>query len=240
MNIIVKNKNDKNDKNDKLNANTPKDIQLFKSLLEEEGIEQYEKNSLLVLNDFINSYASDIIKDTLNYLKFSSRQKPTMDDFKFAIKLRNENLLNKKLDNSALTDFSNALKYKNKEFPKISNEKVTLNLPSLDNSVLKNNFHVYSDEVRNELKNSNKDIYNWIFRQKLENHEHKKQKGLSLTSRKGDKVKVIQNENGDADSINSNKENKKNEEKNINNKNNSLDLKESYYKVNIDDEENYD
>lgn len=239
MNIITKNKNDKNDKS---SSNIPKDIQLIKSLIEEEGIEQYEKNSLIVLNDFINSYANDIIRDAIFLSKQSSKSKVTIEEFKLATLLRSENLLNKKLDNKNLNQFSAFLKNKYKEFPKLSNEKVALNLPNIDNSLLKNNFHVYSEEVRSELKNSNKDMYNWIFRHKLENHEHKKQKGLSLTSRKGDKIKVSQNnENGEADSVNSNNETskKKNEEKKTNNKINDLPLKETYYKVNID-EENYD
>ena len=74
MNILTKNTKDK--------GNTPKDILLFKKFIEAEGIEEYEKNCLNFISDYLNMYTTDLLEDSVLYAKISGRQKPTIEDVK--------------------------------------------------------------------------------------------------------------------------------------------------------------
>lgn len=74
MNILTKKTKDK--------GNSPKDILLFRKLIESEGIEEYEKNCLNYLSEFVNTYIVDILEDSQINAKLCNRVKPNIEDVK--------------------------------------------------------------------------------------------------------------------------------------------------------------
>ena len=86
MNILTQQTLDK--------GNTPKDIVMIRKLIENEGIffikkikqwlgiEEYEKNTLNFLAEFLNSYTLDILTESKQYAHLSERSKINIEDVK--------------------------------------------------------------------------------------------------------------------------------------------------------------
>lgn len=145
-----------------------------------------------------------------------------------------------------------------------------LTLPSIESTLLKNNYHIYSEQLQSNIEKNNNKANNWFHSNKIENYIRVKHKGLSLAKKRihpisanNNIVNTISdyNKSSNNNNINSNKiiintynegssynESKRNKNKNNNNNsnihlndNNDLNLKERDYADNKDDEEeNYD
>jgi hypothetical protein len=88
MNILTKLTQDK--------GNTPKDILMIRNLIEGEGrlikniflfflcigIEEYEKNTLNFVSEYLNSYIVDILSESKQYALYAERHKINIDDVK--------------------------------------------------------------------------------------------------------------------------------------------------------------
>lgn len=74
MNILNRNVKDKNQ--------YPKDILMLQNIIEEEGVEEYEKNCLSYLTDFINTYTVSILEESQVYAKLCGRSKANLEDIK--------------------------------------------------------------------------------------------------------------------------------------------------------------
>lgn len=74
MNILNKNVKDKNQ--------YPKDILMLQNIIEEEGVEEYEKNCLSYLTEFINTYTVAILEESQVYARLCGRSKANLEDIK--------------------------------------------------------------------------------------------------------------------------------------------------------------
>lgn len=75
MNILTNKTKDK--------GNSPRDILLFRSIIEEEGIVEYEKNCINYLSEFVNTYIINILEEAQIYAKLCNRAKPNIEDVKY-------------------------------------------------------------------------------------------------------------------------------------------------------------
>ena len=228
MNIITKETKDK--------GNTPKDIIMIKKLIENEGIQEYEKNCINYLSDFLNGYITSTLEDSLFYAKMCGRNKPNLEDVKLAVKFKKENNFSKKPSNSVLKATSNLIN--SKALPSIPQGTCTLNLPLVESTQLKNNFQIYSEDVVNNMEKNSNTVDNWFFSSKIENVTRIKQKGLSLSKKKMNiaKPKPEIKENNPHSEI-PNLENINNFNKN---ELNNLNLKEDNYNQEENPEQEYD
>jgi histone H3/H4 len=51
-------------------------------LLTRQGIEEYEKNALNFVSEYLNSYITDILSDSKQYAFFAERNKINIEDIK--------------------------------------------------------------------------------------------------------------------------------------------------------------
>jgi hypothetical protein len=74
MNILTKYTQDK--------GNNPKDILMIKNLIEGIGIEEYEKNTLNFIAEYLNSCITDTLSEAKQYAGYADRHKINLDDVK--------------------------------------------------------------------------------------------------------------------------------------------------------------
>jgi hypothetical protein len=64
-------------------GSTPKDILMIRKIIEGEGIEEYEKNTLNFLSEYLNTYIVDILTESKQYALYADRNKLKIDDVKY-------------------------------------------------------------------------------------------------------------------------------------------------------------
>jgi hypothetical protein len=103
--------------------------------------------------------------------------------YRLAVKLKKENCLNFKPDITVMKSFASIVNSKPlPALPTNSNSGPTLLLPSNDNSLLKNNFHIYSDTITQKLNNK-KNKMNVILKP-TSSDRMKIHKGISLSKKR--------------------------------------------------------
>ena len=140
MNIIQSNNDDDNDK-------LPKDILMIKSFFIKSGIKEFESGCLNYMSEFLNSYATDILTQSKENMIFAGRNKISIDDVKLSIQ-KNQDLsyANKpKIDKLK----ENAEIINRIPLPDIPDSKMIY--PSLENSILRNNFQIFSENLQKNL-----------------------------------------------------------------------------------------
>ena len=206
--------------------NCPKDIAIIRKMFDSLGIEEYEKNTLNYMSEFINSYIVDILKESKKNMGLAGREKINIEDVELAVK-KKQNLMYQSKPSFSKTK-ALADKVNSKSLPQIP-ENQNLIIPPNEINLLKNNFQLYSDELNqilineqnkniiestslrpddlNMLSNKRKVHGNESSKKKLSNI--KKQRKLSLKIKKKkeekkDKQKIMNDDKSSNDSNNMN------------------------------------
>ena len=69
-------------------GNSPKDITIIRKMFNSLGIEEYEKNTLNYISEFINSYIINILKESKKNMILSKRGKINIEDVESAVKTK--------------------------------------------------------------------------------------------------------------------------------------------------------
>ena len=209
-------------------GNVPKDILTLRKIFDSLGIEEYEKNTLNFMSEFLNTYITDLLNDSKKNMLLANRNKINIEDVKLAVKLKQNILYKNKLNVEDLKILANSV---NKiELPGIPDTPNIL-MPPTDNSLLKNNFQIYSDNLfqyylnnehsNEENSNLKPEIPFLGFKRKDEKINEKKRRKLSLTQA----FKTTKEKEENAKKLEKNKikiENDLNEKNDNNNNNNNI------------------
>lgn len=101
---------------------------------------------------------------------------------RLAVTLKKENSISKIPSLEVMKQ--NSAYINNKAIPPLQSGVCTLNLPSIENTQLKNNFQIYSEEVLAKSEKKNYKAHNWFLSNKVENVTRIRQKGLSLAKKR--------------------------------------------------------
>ena len=133
-------------------GNSPKDITIIRKIFDSLGIEEYEKNTLNYMSEFINSYIIDILKEAKKNMNLAKREKINIEDVEAAVSTKQNDMYKNRTtikDMKSLANKVNAL-----ELPNIPENDIFLRPPK-DINLLGNNFQIYSNEL-NQLILDNK------------------------------------------------------------------------------------
>ena len=137
-------------------GNSPKDITIIRKMFDSLGIEEYEKNTLNYMSEFINSYIIDILKESKKNMILSKRKKINIEDVESAVKTKQILMYQNRPPVSKMKDL--AEKVNSIPLPLIP-ESPNVLIPPLENNLLRNNFQIYSEELNQALLNEeNKNI----------------------------------------------------------------------------------
>lgn len=142
MNILTSKSIDK--------GNSPKDITIIKKMFDSLGIEEYEKNTLNYMSEFINSYIVDILKESKKYMILSKREKINKEDVELAVKNKQNLMYQNRPDVSRMKTLASQVN--SIPLPFIPDSPNIL-MPPIENNLLRNNFQIYSDELNQALIN---------------------------------------------------------------------------------------
>ena len=129
-------------------GNSPKDITIIRKIFSSLGIEEYEKNTLNYMSEFINSYVIDILKEAKKNMILAKREKINIEDVESAVSSKQNHMYKNRTtvqEMKLLADKMNSI-----ELPKIP-ESSTVLRPPIENNLLRNNFQIYSDELNQAL-----------------------------------------------------------------------------------------
>ena len=133
---------------------SPKDITIIRKIFSSLGIEEYEKNTLNYMSEFINSYIIDILQEAKKNMNLAKREKINIEDVESAVSSKQNHMYKNRTtlkDMKILSDKVNSI-----DLPEIL-ESPIIKKPSLDNNLLRNNFQIYSDEL-NQIFLENKNM----------------------------------------------------------------------------------
>ena len=137
-------------------GNSPKDITIIRKMFDSLGIEEYEKNTLNYMSEFINSYIIDILKESKKNMILSKREKINIEDVEYAVKKKQILMYQNRPPSSRMKNL--AEKVNSIPLPLIP-ESPNVLYPPLENNLLRNNFQLYSEELNQALLNEeNKNI----------------------------------------------------------------------------------
>ena len=137
-------------------GNAPKDITIIRKMFDSLGIEEYEKNTLNYMSEFINSYIIDILKESKKNMILSNREKINIEDVELAVKKKQFLMYQNRCSVSKMKDL--AEKVNSIPLPQIPDIPNVL-MPPMENNLLRNNFQIYSEELnRALLEEENKNI----------------------------------------------------------------------------------
>ena len=137
-------------------GNSPKDITIIRKMFDSLGIEEYEKNTLNYMSEFINSYIIDILKESKKNMILSNREKINIEDVELAVK-KKQNLMYQ--NRPTVSQMKNLAEKVNSIPLPLIPESPNVLMPPLENNLLRNNFQIYSDELnRALLDEENKNI----------------------------------------------------------------------------------
>ena len=129
-------------------GNSPKDITIIRKIFDSLGIEEYEKNTLNYMSEFINSYIIDILKEAKKNMNLAKREKINIEDVESAVSTKENHMYKNRStykEMKSLADKVNSI-----EIPNIK-ESEMINRTSFDNNLLQNNFQIYSNELKQIL-----------------------------------------------------------------------------------------
>ena len=129
-------------------GNAPKDITIIRKIFSSLGIEEYEKNTLNYMSEFINSYIIDILKEAKKNMILAKREKINIEDVESAVSTKQNHMYKNRTtvqEMKLLADKMNSI-----ELPKIPENSMVLR-PPIENNLLRNNFQIYSDELNQAL-----------------------------------------------------------------------------------------
>jgi len=129
-------------------GNSPKDITIIRKIFSSLGIEEYEKNTLNYMSEFINSYVIDILKEAKKNMILAKREKINIEDVESAVSTKQNHMYKNRTtvqEMKLLADKMNSI-----ELPKIPESSNVLR-PPIENNLLRNNFQIYSDELNQAL-----------------------------------------------------------------------------------------
>lgn len=192
---------------------------MIENLLKSQGIEEYDNSSINCLNEFINSYITDIIKEAKTRAKLSKKDKIDKVSIGSILKAKQNNMYQSKSNVLELTYFANRIN--SYELPPIPELPVVLKPPVMNN-LLRNNFQIYSDELNKTLTEKNNKI-----KEKEMNILGNKRTAKDINDNKNIKkeIKNKRKKSVSQENKTSNKKNKSLENKNISNsKNNDSDI----------------
>ncbi len=131
-------------------GNSPKDITIIRKMFDSLGIEEYEKNTLNYMSEFINSYIVDILKESKKYMILSKREKINKEDVELAVKNKQNLMYQNRPDVSKMKMLANQVN--SIPLPFIADTPNVL-MPPIENNLLRNNFQIYSEELNRALVN---------------------------------------------------------------------------------------
>ena len=129
-------------------GNSPKDITIIRKMFDNLGIEEYEKNTLNYMSEFINSYIIDILQEAKKNMILAKREKINIEDVESAVSTKQNHMYKNRTtvqEMKLLADKMNSI-----ELPKIPENSMVLR-PPIENNLLRNNFQIYSDELNQAL-----------------------------------------------------------------------------------------
>ena len=133
---------------------SPKDITIIRKIFSSLGIEEYEKNTLNYMSEFINSYIIDILQEAKKNMILAKREKINIEDVESAVSSKQNHIYKNRTtvkEMKLLSDKVNSI-----DLPEIP-ESPLIQKPPLDNNLLRNNFQIYSDEL-NQIFVENKNM----------------------------------------------------------------------------------
>ena len=133
---------------------SPKDITIIRKIFSSLGIEEYEKNTLNYMSEFINSYIIDILQEEKKNMILAKREKINIEDVESAVSSKQNHIYKNRTtvkEMKILSDKVNSI-----DLPEIP-ESPLIQKPPLDNNLLRNNFQIYSDEL-NQIFVENKNM----------------------------------------------------------------------------------
>jgi histone H3/H4 len=133
-------------------GNSPKDITIIRKIFDSLGIEEYEKNTLNYMSEFINSYIIDILKEAKKNMNLAKREKINIEDVEAAVSTKQKDMYRNRTTIKEMKSLAN--KINTVELPKIPENDIFLRPPK-DINLLGNNFQIYSTEL-NQLILDNK------------------------------------------------------------------------------------
>ena len=142
-------------------GNVPKDITIIRKIFDSLGIEEYEKNTLNYMSEFINSYIIDILKEAKKNMNLAKREKINIEDVESAVSTKENHMYKNRStykEMKSLADKVNSIK-----IPEIK-ESEMINRTSFDNNLLQNNFQIYSNELNQILKENKNMLENTSLR----------------------------------------------------------------------------
>ena len=137
-----------------MNNNNSMIEKLFKSL----DIKEYDNSTINCMNQFINSYITNILKEAKKNMIISKREKISIEDVESAVNTKQNNMFNNRAKIHEMKFIAN--KVNSIDLPQIPENPVVL-IPPINNNLLRNNFQIYSDELRKHLMD-NKIIFDNI------------------------------------------------------------------------------
>ena len=133
-------------------GNSPKDITIIRKIFDSLGIEEYEKNTLNYMSEFINSYIIDILKEAKKNMNLARREKINIEDVESAVSTKQNEMYKNRTTVKDMKKLANKVNIF--ELPIIP-ENYTLLRPPNDINLLGNNFQIYSNDL-NQLIMENK------------------------------------------------------------------------------------
>ena len=205
-----------------INSNNSKEKSTIAKLLNDSGIKEYENEIINCMNEFINSYITNILKEAKKNMVRTKREKINIEDIELAIKKKQDKLYK---NSSNIHDLKFLAEHVNSyELPQIPETPLVLK-PPINNNLLRNNFQIYSDELNEILKDNKKLLANasmksdnYILGNKRNINEYNEKNKNNKTEQKNKRKKSNNQEL--KKSMNEN-----NKKKGINNKNNSIENK---------------
>ena len=125
-------------------GNSPKDITIIRKIFDSLGIEEYEKNTLNYMSEFINSYIIDILKEAKKNMNLAKREKINIEDVEAAVSTKQKDMYRNRTTIKDMKSLAN--KVNNLELPNIPENDIFLRPPK-DINLLGNNFQIYSNEL---------------------------------------------------------------------------------------------
>ena len=129
-------------------GNSPKDITIIRKMFDSLGIEEYEKNTLNYMSEFINSYIIDILKESKKNMILSGREKINIEDVELAVRNKQKLMYQNRPPISKMKELADKLNAN--QLPLIP-ESPNVLMPPIENNLLRNNFQIYSDELNQAL-----------------------------------------------------------------------------------------
>ena len=123
-------------------GNSPKDITIIRKIFDSLGIEEYEKNTLNYMSEFINSYIIDILQEAKKNMNLAKREKINIEDVESAVNIKQNHIYKNRStiqEMKLLADKVNLI-----ELPNISE---SIKRPPNNINLLNNNIQIYSKEL---------------------------------------------------------------------------------------------